>query len=199
MNVTMHKSALQDTRRVFPYQGLFSLVTLLLAVSPLWLPGPEAWAQGPAPETPGNAKTPSSVAPADPQQEAQTDQPIPLEEAPNRAETTIAELDTLLPRDTSRQTLDRVSSETDRALQEIKSHLAKTRQVLAGRPNVRALQKVESELSELLTHLSSLKEELDEQLETLRTSLERIDRISRPFGTRRTNSRRLRRTLMKRQ
>ena len=178
MNVTMHKSAMQDTGLVFPYQGLFPLVTLLLAGSVLWFPGPVASAQGPAPETPGNAKTPASVAPADPQQGAQADQPIPLEEVPNRAETTSAELDALLPRDTSRQTLERVSSETDRTLQEVESHLAKTRQVLAGRPNVRALQRSESELSEMLTHLRSLEEELDEQLDALRTSLGRIDRIS---------------------
>ena len=178
MNVTMHKSAMQDTGLVFPYQGLFPLVTLLLVGSVLWFPGPVASAQGPAPETPGNAKAPASVAPADPQQEAQTDQPIPLEEVPNRAETTSAELDTLLPRDASRQTLERVGSETDRTLQEVESHLAKTRKTLAGRPNVRALQRSESELSEMLTHLRSLEEELDKQLDALGTSLGRIDRIS---------------------
>ena len=128
MNVTMHKIAMQDTGLVFPYQGLFPLVTLLLAGSVLWFPGPVAWAQGPAPETSGNAKTPATVAPADPQQGPPADQPIPLEEVPNRAETTSAELDALLPRDTSRQTLERLSSETDRTLQEVESQLAKTRQ-----------------------------------------------------------------------
>ena len=174
----MHKSTLQDTRIVFPYQGMHSLVTLLLAVCLVWLASPAACSQEPTPATPDITSTPEERTPADPEQGKQADQPIPLEEVPNRAETTIADLDALLATDTTRQTLDRVGSETDLTLQEIKSNLAKTRQVLTGRPNVRALQKVEAELSELLAHLSSLKEELDEQLDTLRVSLERIDNIS---------------------
>ncbi|MEQ8667732.1 MAG: mechanosensitive ion channel [Pirellulales bacterium] len=169
---------MQDTRLVFPNQGFVPLVRLLLAGSVLWLLSLVASAQEPAPETPEIANTHASVTPADPEQEEQANQTIPLEEVPNRAETTIAELESLLPRDISRRAIERVSSETDLTLQEIKSNLAKTRQVLAGRPNVRALQKVEAELSELLAHLSSLKDELDEQLDTLRMSLERIDNIS---------------------
>ncbi len=178
LNVIMHKIAMQNTRLMFPNQGLFPLVRLLLAGFALWLPGPIALAQEPVSEMPENATTPASAEPMIPRMNAQANQPIPLEEVPNRAETTIADLDALLASDTTRQTLDRVSSETDLTLQEIKSNLAKTRQVLTGRPNVRALQKVEAELSELLAHLSSLKEELDEQLDTLRVSLERIDNIS---------------------
>ena len=153
-------------------------MTLLVVGSVLLSLGSVARAQEPASETPESEKASASVEPADPQQEAQPDQPIPLEEVPNRAETTSAELDALLPRDTSRQTLERLSSETDRTLQEVKSHLAKTRQTLAGRPNVRALQRSEFELSEMLTHLRSLEEELDKQLDALGTSLGRIDRIS---------------------
>ena len=42
-----------------------------------------------------------------------------LEEVPNRAETTNAELATLLPRDSSRRTLERVGGETDLALKEV--------------------------------------------------------------------------------
>ena len=100
----------------------------------LWFPGPVAWAQGPASETPGDAETAATEIPDD-QQGAETDPPIMLEEVPNRAETTSAELATLLPRDSSRRTLERVGGETDLALKEVESHLAKTRQMLTGRPN----------------------------------------------------------------
>jgi small-conductance mechanosensitive channel len=118
------------------------------------------------------------VEPADPQQEAQSDQPISLEEVPGRAEITTAELATLLPRDVSQRTLERVGSETDRTFVEVKSQLAKTRRTLDGRPNFRALQRTEFELSEMLARLRSLEEQLDEQLDALGTSLGRIDRIS---------------------
>ena len=86
-------------------------------------------------ETPGDAETAATEIPDD-QQVAETDPPILLEEVPNRAETTNAELATLLPRDSSRQTLERVGGETDLVLKEVESHLAKTRQMLAGRPNL---------------------------------------------------------------
>ena len=104
----MHKRATQDTGRVFPYRGLFPLVISFLAGSVLWLSSPVASAQEPTPETPETANTPANVTPADPDQGEQADPPIMLEEVPNRAETTIAELATLLPRDSSRRTLERV-------------------------------------------------------------------------------------------
>jgi hypothetical protein len=150
---------------------------LLLLGSVLWFPGPVAWAQGPASETAGDVETAATEIPDD-QQETEADPPIMLEEVPNRAETTSAELATLLPRDSSRRTLERVGGETDRALKEVESHLAKTRQMLAGRPNVRTLQKSSSELSEMLNHLRSLEEELDEELDGFGLSLGRIDKIA---------------------
>lgn len=101
-----------------------------------------------------------------------------LEEVPSRAETTNAELATLLPLDSSRRTLERVSPEADHALQKVQSQLAKVRQMLAGRPNVRTLQRSSAELSEMLGHLRSLEEELDDQLDGFGTSLGRIDQIA---------------------
>ena len=139
-------------------------------------------AQGPASETPGDAETAATETPDD-QQGAETDPPILLEEVPNRAETTSAELATLLPRDSSRRTLERVGGETDLALKEVESHLAKTRQMLAGRPNVRTLQRSAAELSEMLDHLRSLEEELDDQLDGFGISLGRIDRIAAVWVT----------------
>lgn len=85
---------------------------------------------------------------------------------------------TLLPRDVSQQTLERVGSETDRTFVEVQSQLAKTRRTLDGRPSIRMLQRAEFELSEMLADLRSFEEQLDEQLDALGTSLGRIDRIS---------------------
>ncbi len=161
----------------FQYQGLFALVALLVTGSVLCFPGAIARAQGPAPETPGNAQTAENEK-TDDQKATQLDQPITLEEVPSRAETTTAELATLLPLDSSRRTLERVSAEADHALQKVQSHLAKARQLLAGRPNVRTLQRSSAELSEMLDHLRSLEEELDDQLDGFGTSLGRIDKIA---------------------
>ncbi len=162
---------------LLPHGRLGPLVVLLLSACVLWFPGPVAGAQGPAAETPGDAETAATENPDD-QQGAETDPPIMLEEVPNRAEKTSAELATLLPRDSSRRTLERVGGETDLALKEAESHLAKTRQMLAGRPNVRTLQKSSAELSEMLNHLQSLEEELDDQLDGFGISLGRIDKIA---------------------
>ncbi len=147
--------------------GFFPLVTCLRSV-----------AQGSAPETPGDVKASASVAASDPQQRSVTDQTISPEEVPNRAETTSVELATLLPRKTSEQILKRIGSEIDRILPDAKSHLWKTWLALAGRPNVRSLQRLESQNSEMLRQIRSLEEELDEQLDVLRTSLGRIDEIA---------------------
>ena len=65
----------------FQYQGLFALVALLVAGSVLCFPGAIARAQGPAPETPGDAETAATETPDD-QQGAETDPPILLEEVP---------------------------------------------------------------------------------------------------------------------
>ncbi len=160
-----------------PHGRLGPLVVLLLSACVLWFPGPIAWAQGPASETLGDAETSATEMPDD-QQGAETDPPILLEEVPNRAETTSAELATLLPRDSSRRTLERVGGETDVALKEVESQLAKTRQMLTGRPNVRTLQRYSAQLSEMLDHLQSLEEELDDELDGFGTSLGRIDKIA---------------------
>ena len=160
----------------FQCQGLFALVAFLVTGSVLCFPNAIARAQGPAPETPENAQNAEKET-ADVENATQLDQSITLEEVPNRAEVTSAELATLLPRDSSRRILERVGGETDLALKEVESHLAKTRQMLTGRPNVRTLQRSSAELSEMLDHLQSLEEELDDQLDGFGTSLGRIDKI----------------------
>ena len=123
------------------------------------------------------ANAPPSVELADPPQEAQPAQPISLEEVPGRAEITNAELATLLPRDLSKRTLERANAEADRMFAEVASQLAQTRTSLDARPSIRMLQRAEFDLSEMLTRLRSLEEQLDEHLEALGTSLGGIDRI----------------------
>ena len=168
----------QDTEFAFPFPRLFPLATLLVVGSLLGSPVSLARAQEPTSAAPETADSPASVDPADPQQEDEPDQPISLEEVPGRAEITSAELATLLPRDVSQQTLERVGSETDRTFAEVNSQLAKTRRTLDGRPSIRMLQRAQFELSEMLADLRSLEEELDDQLDALGTSLGRIERIS---------------------
>lgn len=106
------------------------------------------------------------------------DQPISLEEVPGRAEITSAELASLVPRDISKRTLERVRSESGYTFAEVKSLLAKTRRTLDGRPSIRMLQRAEFELTEILARLRSHEEQLDEQLDVLGTSLGQIERIS---------------------
>ena len=50
--------------------------------------------------------------------------------------------------------------------------------MLAGRPNVRTLQRSSVELSEMLDQLRSIEKELDDQLDGFGTSLGRIDKIA---------------------
>jgi len=173
----MHYFARSDTRLLFPLQRVFPLASLCIAIIVVCLAGPAARAQGPATETQGNVKTPAEAL-ADPQQAAQIDQPIPLDQVSNRAETIGVELDLLLPRENSRKVLEQISSETDRTLKDIKSYLAKTPNTLAGQPNIRVLQRFQSQLNEMLNDLQSLAEELEDQLEDLSDSLSQVDRIS---------------------
>ncbi|MBT8367521.1 MAG: hypothetical protein KJP23_22745, partial [Deltaproteobacteria bacterium] len=114
-------------------------------------------------------KTNGIQKPAGPKSGALAVQAIPLEEVPDRAEATRAELNTLLPTEASRQMLKRIGSEIDRALPEVESRLAKTRKVLAGRPNVRTLQELEAGLSGMRERLKPVDKELDRQLTGLRT------------------------------
>ena len=109
---------------------------------------------------------------------SQTAQAIPLQEVPDRAEGTRAELNTLLPAEASRQMLKRIGSELDHALPEVTSRLAKTREVLAGRPSVRTLQMLEAELREMREHLRQWDEELDKQFTGLSVVFKRLDTIA---------------------
>ncbi|TWU32038.1 mechanosensitive ion channel domain-containing protein [Novipirellula artificiosorum] len=162
---------------LLPYGRIGPHAVLLLAACVLGLPGPVAWSQGTAPTTSGDAETAATEIPDD-QSGTTTAPPILLEEVPNRAEATTAELATLLPRDSSHRTLERVGGETDLVLKEVETQLAKTRKMLTGRPNVRTLQRSSAELTEMLDHLRSLEEELDGQLDGFGDSFERIDKIA---------------------
>jgi len=119
-------------------------------------------------------KTPGIQEPA----VSQTAQAIPLQEVPGRAESTRAELNTLLPAEASRQMLKRIASELDQALPEVTSRLAKTREALAGRPSVRTLQMLEAELREMREHLRQWDEELDKQFTGLSVVFKRLDTIA---------------------
>ncbi len=97
---------------------------------------------------------------------------------PGRAEATSAELDAIHPREASRQRLERIGAELDRTLPEVESRLAKTREALAARPNVRTLEELDGELSGMLARLRPWDEELDRQLAELRAALHRLDTIA---------------------
>lgn len=122
-----------------------------------------------------SSKTLGTQKSADPQIGEQAVQAIPLVAVPQRAKATGAEISELLPKEAFRQTLERISSELDRPLQEVESRLAKTREVLAGRPNVRTLRVLEAKLRDMQKRLRSWEEELDSQLAELRAALEWID------------------------
>lgn len=173
----MSKIAKQDTDFILSCPGLLRPLRLLLTGFALLFPAPLAWAQEPTSATQENLKTPTEAL-ADPQQAAPINQPIPLDQVSNRAETIGIELDLLLPRENSRKLLEQVSSETDRTLKEIKTYLAKTPNTLVGQPNIRVLQRFQSKLNEMLKDLQSLAEDLEDQLEDLSDSLAQVDRIS---------------------
>ncbi|MCR9232516.1 MAG: mechanosensitive ion channel [bacterium] len=173
----MSKIAKQDTGLFLSCPGLLRPLRLLLTGFALLFPAPLAWAQEPTSATQENLTTPAEAL-ANPQQAAPIDQPIPLDQVSNRAETIGIELDLLLPRENSRKLLEQVSSETDRTLKEIKTYLAKTPNTLVGQPNIRVLQRFQSKLNEMLKDLQSLAEDLEDQLEDLSDSLAQVDRIS---------------------
>jgi small-conductance mechanosensitive channel len=177
MKLFMSKIAKQDTDFILSCPGLSRALKFLLTGFALLFPAPLAWAQEPTSATQGNLKTPAEAL-ADPQQAAPINQPIPLDQVSNRAETIGVELDLLLPRENSRKLLEQASSETDRTLKEIKTYLAKTPNTLAGQPNIRVLQRFQSKLNEMLKDLRSLAEDLEDQLEDLSDSLAQVDRIS---------------------
>ena len=173
----MSKIAKQDTGLILSCPGLLRPLRLLLTGFALLFPAPLAWAQEPTSATQENLTTPAEAL-ADPQQAAPINQPIPLDQVSNRAETIGIELDLLLPRENSRKLLEQISSETDRTLKEIKTYLAKTPNTLVGQPNIRVLQRFQSKLNEMLKDLQSLAEDLEDQLEDLSDSLAQVDRIS---------------------
>lgn len=172
MNFSMRKRAKTDTYLIAAHAGSCRARVFLLTGLVLLLPCPIAWAQ-----TEATVKSPAEAVADSPQTE-QAVQPIPLDQVSNRAETIGLELNILLPRENSRRALEQVSSETDRTLKEIKSYLAKTPNTLAGQPNIRVLQRFESQINKMLNDLRSLADELEEQLEDLSESLAQVDRIS---------------------
>jgi small-conductance mechanosensitive channel len=125
-----------------------------------------------------SSKTLGTQKSADLQIGEQAVQAIPLEEVPDRAVATRVELNTLVPAAAFRQTLERIGSEIDRALPEVTTLLAKTRKVLAGRPSVRILQNLETELSEMRERLRPLDEELERQIAGLRAAFQRLETLA---------------------
>lgn len=155
---------------------LASLVALLV-----WISDTAAQASTPNTagiEAPGVSKPEMTSTPANPKNEARAAIPIPLEEVPVRAEAASVELDGLLPGQVSRQTLQRIGSDLDRALPEIESRLAKTARALAARPNLRILQNLGAQLSDMQGRLQPWEKELDRQLAGLRAARHRLDTIA---------------------
>lgn len=160
-------SVIPDIRRSVRLACLAGLIAVVV-----WFPGTSASAQAASPEMPETKAT------VDPETGAQASQAIPLEKVPDRAEDTSAELDALLPSEASRQALERIVSELDGILREVKSSLAKTREALAARPNVRTLQRLEVELGEMAERLRPWNEELDSELAGLYAALQRLEAIA---------------------
>lgn len=132
--------------------------------------GPVALAQAPSPGASG-AELPAEVG-------TEAPQPIPLEDIPDRAEATRAEIDTLLPKEAPLQTLGRIGSELDRALPDVESLLADTQKTLAVPPSIDILNRREAMLGEMKERLRGWDEELDRQLAALRPALARLDAMA---------------------
>jgi small-conductance mechanosensitive channel len=143
---------------------LARLTALLVATSAVWIPGSIALGQTPSAES-SEGETPAA-------------QPIALEEVPDRAEATRAEIGILLPGDAPRQMLERIGSEVDRTLPEVEALLAKTRAELAAEPTIDILNESGTALAEMRDRLRPWHDELDRQLDTLRPALERLDGLA---------------------
>ena len=103
---------------------------------------------------------------------------IPLEAVSDRAAKTGAELAILLPTEESRQMLKRIDLKLDLALPEVKSILSETREALAGQPNIRTLQELESKNSRILKErIQPWIKELDDELTGIQTALQQTDKI----------------------
>jgi potassium efflux system protein len=136
------------------------------------LPGmlARAHAQAPPPETDIATSPPAQTG-------SQAPQPIAVGEVPKRAEATRAELASLVPPEASRRTRERTEAKLDRALAETEASLARARRALAGRPNLRTLQRLQAELRGVSKLLQPLEGELDGRLARRQTSIQRLDRI----------------------
>ena len=132
------RSAAVSSRRAVHVNSFVRPIAFLVVMGAVWLSGSVARAQTPAP-------TPSAItAPA--KSTATATQAIPLEDVPDRAEATRAEVDALVPKDAPLQTLERIGSELDRTLPEVESLLATTRATLADRPDIPVLNQSEAAL-----------------------------------------------------
>lgn len=176
--ICMQKYFDPETGFMFARLRLIPHVNLLLLGFVLSLSGPVAEGQETTPQTPRQEITPTGVTPNSPDQSAETDKLVPLDQVSNRAEAISVELDMLVSRDNSNQFIEQFRSETENLLRDVKPYLQKTPQTLAGRSNIRALQRLESKTVEMLDNLQSLAQEIDEQLNSLGSSLEQIDNIS---------------------
>jgi hypothetical protein len=105
-------------------------------------------------------------------------QAIPLEAVPDRAEKTGVELSSLLPTEESRQMLKRIDLKLDLALPEVESLLSEIREALAGQPNIRTLQELESKNSRILKErIQPWIKELDNELAGIQAALQQTDKI----------------------
>jgi len=139
-------------------------------MSVVWMAGPVALAQTPSTDT-SRVEAPVEAGP-------KTAQPIPLEDVPDRAEATRAELDAIVPKDAPSEVLERIGSELDRTLPEVESLLATTQEMLAARPGIRILNESEAALRAMQERLQPWDDELDRQLAALRPVLARLDTIA---------------------
>jgi small-conductance mechanosensitive channel len=101
-----------------------------------------------------------------------------LEAVPDRAEKTGVELSSLLPTEESRQMLKRIDLKLDLALPEVESLLSEIREALAGQPNIRTLQELESKNSRILKErIQPWIKELDNELAGIQAALQQTDKI----------------------
>ena len=147
----------------------FCLVGLIVLV--VWMPAALTRAQAASSPASGIEKS------ADSERATQASGEIRLENVPDRALATLAELETLRPSEASRRTLERIESELDGALQTAESNLSGGRQGLAAAQNVRGLQTAQADLDDGLKRLQPLDDELAKQLDEFRGALPRLDAI----------------------
>ena len=105
-------------------------------------------------------------------------QAIPLEDVQEQAEAVSTELETMLPGETLRQSLEKISSKLERLNEDTASLVELTTSTLAAGAGVARLQEMELQLAGLLETLKKPDAALDSHLTSLGEALDRIEALA---------------------